>query len=128
MNYGNSFGLISVSKMNVENLYVPVSKVVPELDGKLAKNVNFHTATGGITFNEIRKPGGKRGNLAKMFKEGSLLLLSKGAQKFENFNINEQPRVAHLESPDKPSFCSHCSGVSQRSGDLSSILAARFAA
>jgi hypothetical protein len=128
MNYWNSFGLISVSKVNVENLQMAICEVVPEFDGELAEDVNIHSPTGGVALNKIRELGGECCDLTEVLEKIGLLLWTKCSQEIENFNINEQTGVAHLDSPDRPSLCSHCSGVSQRLGDLSSILAASFAA
>jgi hypothetical protein len=49
----NSFGLISVRQMHIENLHMPVSKVVPELDGEFAEDMNVHTATRRVSLDEI---------------------------------------------------------------------------
>ena len=45
---------------------MPVGEVAPELDGKLAENMDIDTLARGIVFNEIRKSGWKRGDFAKI--------------------------------------------------------------
>lgn len=74
MNRANSFGLTLVRQMHIKNLHMPVRKVVPELDGKFAEDVNFHSATSRIVLNKVGKLGGKCCNLTKVIETLSLLL------------------------------------------------------
>jgi hypothetical protein len=52
---------------------MPVSEVVPKLDGELAEDVNVHTPPSSVVFDEIGKLGWKHSDLAEMFEEAWLV-------------------------------------------------------
>ena len=43
----------AIRKVQIKNLHMPVGKVVPILDGKLAKHMDLHAPAGGIRFENI---------------------------------------------------------------------------
>ena len=114
--------------MEFKDLHVAVGEVVPELDGELAEHMHAHPPASRIVFDEIGVIGGEGGNLAKMFQQVFLLSSPERPELVEHLDGDEQARVAHLSLSDKPSSCSHCSGVSHRPGERSSILSASLAA
>ncbi len=73
-----------------------VGKIIPKFDGEFSEDVNVHAPTGGIIFHKIGKSGWKRRNVAEAFEQFALFTRLQRAEKIENINGNEQPRVAHL--------------------------------
>src|SRR5438477_2822002 len=113
--------------MNVENLHVAIGGIVPELDGELPEDMHTQAAARRVVLEKIRKVGREGGYLTKTSEQVLLLSSTQDSQEIEDFNGNEQTRVAHLESSDSPNSRSHCSGVNQRPGESSSILLASVA-
>jgi len=112
--------------MQIQDFNLAVGEVIPELHSELAEDMNIHASAGSVIFDEIGKSGWESRDVAKTLEQISLLARGKAAEEIKDFNGDEQPRVAHLES--SPNSRSHCSGVSQRPGDLSSIFRASSAA
>jgi len=82
--------------MQIENFYMAVGEIVPEFDGKFSEDMNVHSPPRRIVFNKIGKLGWKCRDVAEAFEQVALLARSKCAEKIENINGNEQPRVAHF--------------------------------
>lgn len=75
-----------------------VGEIVPKFDGKFAADVNVHAAPGGIVFDKIGKFGRQRGDFAEAFQQMALVGGRKCAEKFVNFNGDEQSRFVHFSS------------------------------
>jgi hypothetical protein len=82
--------------MQIENFYMAVGKIVPELYGKSAEHMNIHAPASGIVFDKIRKLGWKSRDVAEAFEQIALFARFECSEKIENINGNEQPRVAHF--------------------------------
>ncbi len=70
---------------------------------------------------------GKAAISRKPTQEINLILSTESSQEIQDFNGDEEALLAHLESSESPSWRSHSSALTQRAGELSSILAARTA-
>jgi len=105
-----------------------IGDVILKLDGESAKYMYTHAPPFRIVFDEVAKVGRKCGDFTQALEQFFLLVPLERSEEIENFNGNEQTRVAHFLSPEIPSSPSHCSAVSHRSGEWSLILCANFAA
>ncbi len=113
-----------VGKMQVENFYVLVGMVLPELDGIFAADVNVHTATGMVRFGVIGKLLRTVADGDKPVSQMPLFPAGKRFEKLNDFIVNEQT-VTHGQLPDKPRRRSKSSNVANSEAGRS-ILSASF--
>jgi len=99
-----------VGEMQVENFYVLVGVVLPELDGIFAADMNVHTAAGMVGFGVIGKLLWTVADGNEPVSQMPLFPAGKCFEKLNDFIVNEQT-IVHGQLPDIPRRRSKSSSV-----------------
>jgi hypothetical protein len=113
-----------VGKMQIESFYVPVSMVLPELDGVFAANVDVHAAARVVGFGVVGKLLRIIADSNEPVPQKPLFPAGKRFQKLNDFIVNEEP-VVHGQWPDNPRRRSKSSSVANSEAGRS-IFSASF--
>lgn len=81
--------------MQIENLYVAIGKVIPELYREFSANVHTEATPFGIILKVISEVRRELCNFAKTLQQIVLISASQRSKIIRNFNGDQQPRVAH---------------------------------
>ncbi len=110
--------------MQIEDFYVPVGVILPELDGISAADVDVHAAVGVVGFSVIGKSPWFIADSDEPVAQKTLLPAGKRFEKLNDFVVNEQT-VVHGQLPDKPRRRSKSSSVANSEAGWS-IFSASF--